>query len=424
DPSFAMVRFLVATRDGATQDPPDAGGAMRAMMELLLRGTRRASRPQFNGALEALGSAVETTAGHELAYVSGVALARHLEPTVALVGEALCEPALAEQELRPLTEETIESLRAERDDDDAVADIFLRRALYPAHPLGRSPAGSVPELEALTVEHVRAAHRRLAAPELIIGMAGAVTVPQAEALFAPVMSRLDRAAPPVAPVPPAPRRQGLHIVVVDKPDRTQVQLRVARLSLDGRHPDLDAFWLGITAFGGTFTSPLTRAVRDERGWSYVAHADFRRRSLYPSPVVLRSAPALEDAVNCLELELELLRDLADGKLSPAAVELSRDYLLNRTPFETATSYDLLAPAVTGELLGLPRERLWNTAERLAAIDLDAVPGIVARHMPYDGLLALLVAPAAAVVPALEGRFPDAHMTVVDFREGLGLNDSP
>ena len=278
----------------------------------------------------------------------------------------------------------------------------------------------MPELQALTVDDIRAAYKRVAASELIIGMAGAVTTERAEGLWRPILAQLQRKAPKAQVMPPAPEPKGLQIVVVDKPDRTQVQLRLARLSIDGRHPDLDSFWLGITAFGGTFTSPLTRAVRDERGWSYTAHADFRRRALHPSPVVLRTAPALEDAVNCLALELDLYHDLCDGKLAPAAVELARDYLLNRTPFETATAYDLLGPVITQELLGLPHARLWEVADRLSAVELEQVPAAVARHLPKDRVLALLVAPAEDVVPALKARFPTASLQVVDFRDGLGL----
>ena len=127
-----MVRFIVATRQGSAQDTPGKGGAMRLMMELLLRGTQKATRAVFAGKLEALGSAVESTAGHELAYLSGVCLERHLAQTLAYIGEALTQPAFLDSELKPLVQETIESLRAERDDDESVADHFLRRELYPS----------------------------------------------------------------------------------------------------------------------------------------------------------------------------------------------------------------------------------------------------------------------------------------------------
>lgn len=420
DQSFPLVRFVIALKVGASADSPGRGGALRLMLELLLRGTERSDRHAFNSALETLGSGVEAAVGHDTAYLSGVCLARHLQPTLELVGEALSTPRFDEAEFTALVEETVQGLRAERDDDDSLADLFLRRALYPDHPLGRSPVGIVEDLLALTVEDVRAAYQHVARNQMVVAMAGAVTPKEAEVLATRLLEPLRPQAASPSARPPLQEAKGLKIVVVDKPERTQVQLRLARLSIDGRHPDVDAFWLGITAFGGTFTSPLTRQVRDERGWSYFASADFRRRAAHTAPVVLRSAPSLEDALPCLELELQLYRDLAAGNLAPDTVTAARDYVLNRYPFDVATVYDVLPTVLSLELLGLPESRLWDVPAQLESIDAAEVGQVVGKHLDADNVVALLVAPAHAVMNDLKTRFPHASIEVVDFREGLGL----
>ena len=420
DQSFPLVRFVLGFRRGAFYDPPGQTGVTRTMLDLLLRGTQSRARHAFNAALEELGSSIDTTVGAELAIVSGVCLKRFLPQTMALLQEALLSPAFDDEELERLNDESCDALIADRDDDDAVADYFLRRHLYVGHPMARCPIGEVPELESLTRDHVLAAYGELRAGDLVVGFAGALTAQEAEAGVAPLLAGLP-VAPSAAPfhgtLPDVP---GLRVVVVDKPDRTQVQLRLARLALDGRHPDTEGFWLGVTAFGGTFTSPLTRAVRDERGWSYVAHADFRRRGFFRAPMVLRSAPALADAINCLALELELYRDLAQGKLDVNVLTAARDYLLNRYPFDVATVFDVLGSAVGSELLGLPADDIFGLPGRLEALDLASIPTLMQRHLHADNILALLVAPATEFVPELQARLPHAQVNVVDFREGLGL----
>lgn len=198
-----------------------------------------------------------------------------------------------------------------------------------------------------------------------------------------------------------------------------MQLRLARPGVHVSHPDSYAFWLGIMAFGGTFTSPLTREVRDVRGWSYFAHADFRRRSRFVSPVVLRSAPALADAVDCLALKVELFDRLAAGQLEERHLTLARAYLLGRLPLQTATIFDLLGPAVTLDVLGLPQADLWDVAPRLEALTLGDIGATVGRHLSAAPATAVAVGPKEALLAPLQRRFPDYAIEVRPYTEGVG-----
>lgn len=421
DTSFPMVRFTVSLRQGAIIDPEGRSGALSLMMEMLLRGTTKRSRRLFHTALETLGSSLDVAVGHEQAYMTGTALKRHLGAAVSLLSEAWLHPSFAQEELDDLIEETKQSLLRERDDDDALADYFTRQALFGAHPLGRAPEGIGADLARLGLDDIHKAYQALVADDLIIGAVGDIDAAEAEALFAPLVGQLPQRSRVKVQMPRVVEPDGLYITVVDKPERTQVQMRLAKLALDAYHPDVDAFWLGIMAFGGTFTSPLTRQVRDERGWSYFAQADFRRRAAYPAPMVMRCAPAVEDAIACLSLNVSLYQGLAMGKLAQDDLSLARGYVLNRYPFDIATAYDVIGPAVGLERLGLPQARLWDLPERLEALDLVDVPQIVGRHLDAKRCVATLVGQAQLLVPQIKQTLPQAHVHVVDFRDGLGLS---
>ncbi len=420
DQAFPFVRFVVAERRGAVADPGGKHGALTVMFEMLLRGTQRANRLLWNTEVEALGSSVDSQVGHEVGYIRGTALARHLKSTFDLVTEAIVTPAFDAEEWERLRMEACDIARLERDDDDAVADLFMREALYPHHPLGRSASGDVTSLESLTLDDLRTAHRCFARDNLLVAFAGAITPEQAAALVAPLAQALPEKAPKGEIMAALHAYAGTHLLVVDKAERTQVQLRVGAVALDAFHPDVDSFWLGVMAFGGTFTSPFTQQVRDERGWSYVAHADFRRRARYAAPMMMRCAPALEDAVDCLALNLELFAALAQGSLPDVAtLQAARQYVLNRYPFEIATAYDRLGLTLGQILLGLPMDDALNMPTRLQAIALPQVARIMGQHLRRGDVMATLVAPAAVVLPQLRKRFPDAKVSVVDWRDGLG-----
>lgn len=420
DRTLPVVRFLVAWRQGAFADPPGAAGATRLCMDMLLRGTEQHDRVAFHALLEEMGTQVQAVTGSDAAFLRVACLARNFTQTVRLIAEALAYPAFAHHELERARTEAIELIRAQRDDDDTVADLFFRRAVYGSHPLARSPQGEVLDLQALTESGIRQAHARLSAGPLVLAFAGEVDAERATEA-AEILSRdlPAQGVPTPEPVKVEPP-DGLHLVVVDKPERRQVQLRVGAPALDGGHEDRGGFWLGVTAFGGTFTAPFCQEVREKRGWSYTAYAEWDRTFRFRGPMVLRSAPSVHDAVECLALELEMYRGLAEGVIATESIDLAREYLHNRDPLERASAAMLLPIAVKNELLGRPPEELLRGPELLAALSNEAVAPIMRRHLDGERLAAVLVASADDVAQTLRQRFANSHLHVVDYREGLAL----
>ncbi len=419
DTSLPLVRFAFALRQGALVDPEAKAGCARMMIELLQRGTRQKTRRAWSAALERLGSQLDATVTSEMILLFGVALKRNLTATLALLAEALLEPAFDEREHEALRGEVLADLASERDDDDILSDLFWRRAVYRGHPLQRHPSGEARDLCALAPSDLKASHARLfRRGELVLAFAGDITTPEASRLAEEITCRFpEGGGEPCALVSP-PRSSGMRILVVDKPERTKVQMSLGSIALSGRADAARAFWLGTMAFGGTFTSRLTREVRDLRGWSYFAHASFDRARLHDGPVRLRMAPAVSDALACLTLAVALFRDLAEGEVEPAAIEFAKSYVQNRFPLELASAADLLLPALRHELLGRPPAQLLCEPELVGALAPEVVRAALAHNLDPQGLEVVLVATAAPLLPELLRRFAEAQVEVVDYRDGL------
>jgi zinc protease len=422
DHSLPIVRFVVSLRHGAGHDPDGQSGATRTMLDLMLRGTARQSRRDFSNKLEELGSSIFAQTGHEAALWRGACLTRHLDQTWAMLREALCEPAFDPNEHKDLVSETVEELSAARDDDDTVAEIFLRRALYAGHPFSRASAGEIKDLVRLSPEDLRATFaRRVAADQLIVGFAGDIAVDSAVRLAEALTATLPRHAEPFVGLPNGHNPDGLHITVANKPERSQIQLRLGALTGVGRDPCALPFWLGAVAFGGTFTAPFTYAIREERGWSYGASASFDYQRRYRAPFVLRTAPSLDDAIDCVALELELFDDLATHGPAEEHIEHARAYLLNRYPLHFATATDVLIPALGYVLIDLPADTVFSLPQTLAAIGTSEVQAATQAWLKAQALHVVLVADAATVTDKLQARFPQATLQVVDYKDGLALS---
>lgn len=422
EPRLPVVRFCVGFRRGAAGDPMGKAGRSHAMLELLLRGTRDKSRAHWNTQFERLGSQLNVSLTSDFGVIHGLSLKHKLDATLALVREALFTPAFAESERSPLIEEISEQLVSERDDDDALLDLFWRRSLYRRHPFSRRPSGEPDDLESIGRDDILSAYsEHLVSENLVIAFAGDITLAEAETAASYIVEGARRGGDAHLSVPAFHAPNTVDILLVDKPERTQAQLCVGCLTVPGSHEDSTALQLGAEAFGGIFTSPFTREVRDIRGWSYIAHADLPSRRRFATPLSLRSAPASSNLVDCLELELGLYRTFAGGQLRSEDIEFAQSYLLNQYPMKVASAADLMIPALRNEFLGLPPDELFRLPERIAALSCPVVLEALARHFSPAGVIAVAVVTVADVLQPLQDRFPEATIRVVDFRDDVAAS---
>src|SRR5439155_25891454 len=81
-----------------------------------------------------------------------------------------------------------------------------------------------------------------------------------------------RDVPAAAPVePPTPARR---VVVVNKPDAVQTEVRVGNLGIPRNHPDYMAVNLAIRILGGEGSNHLHQVLSTERSLTYGAQANF------------------------------------------------------------------------------------------------------------------------------------------------------
>ena len=72
--------------------------------------------------------------------------------------------------------------------------------------------------------------------------------------------------------PPVPTRR---LIVINKPDAVQTEIRVGHLGIERQHKDYLAMDLAVKILGGEGSNRLHRVLRSERGLTYAAEADMQ-----------------------------------------------------------------------------------------------------------------------------------------------------
>ncbi|MEO8551226.1 MAG: pitrilysin family protein [Kofleriaceae bacterium] len=403
-PDTPLVWFEVAIRGGASADPIGVEGLHRHTALLARRGAGRRQRAALDETLDGLGAALDVSLSRDSLALSGLSLTRHLDAVVDLATEVLAEPRFDEDEHSRLLRETPQVLDEIRDDDSALATRWFDWLCSPGHPYGRTSLGteaSLARIGELGRDAVQGLWRReVVADNLVIGLAGDVD----EATAAKVVQRLVERLPKGARVadPPEPPRAppGRRTILVDKPDRTQAQLRIGHLATRYGHPDTAALAIAEAVFGGMFSSRLMQEIRVKRGWSYGAGCALRRSRL-PHWFEIWTAAGIDVAGAAVALELELYADYAAKGPTDDEVDFARSYLVGSMPFHVATARQRMQLAVRDSLFDLPAGYTAKLPELLAQLGANDVRAACTRHFHPENAVTVAVTTADQARPALE-----------------------
>jgi zinc protease len=410
-----LVTIVITLRSGSVDDPADKSGLARIAMRMLRRGCEGMTSEQIDFRIDALGAEMAVDTSPSTVGIQAQVIARNVDAFVELVARLLATPTFPEEELGKLRRETVAEIIEARDSDRVVAQKALQRTLFDGHPYGRNPGGTIPGVEAIGRQDVLEYYRRFVVQSnVVVAMAGDVTAERAPDLARRIVAGLPRGQAPVDTVPEPTMRAGRHLLMVDKPDRTQTQILVATLGTSGHDEDHVPLVVANAVFGGTFTSRLMREVRSKRGWSYGANARTvldRRRQAW----VMWTFPAAEDAAPCLKLTLELMAAWVESGVTPREVAFIQRYLVRSHAFEVDTAAKRLSQALDVELLSLPADYYTAWTERVRGVTAEQCSAAVRKRIDPRNLLSVVVGTAAQVLEPLKAAVSDlADTSVVPF----------
>ena len=348
--------------------------------------------------------------------IRATVLRRNLEPLIELMADLVWQPAMRASDFAKLKRHAQASLLARLDDDQTLGAIHLRERLFAGHPYGRSSSGSAASLRRISLQDIKRFYARYLEKEaFIVGMSGDISDSEARSLVRAHFPRRTRKMNGKHDVPATHMPRGRHVVIVDKPERTQTQLFIGTLGARTHDRNLFPLIVSNTAFGGTFTGPLMQEVRAVRGWSYGAysrlmHSD-QRDAWY-----MWSAPSAEYSADCAELQLDLLDRWVDEGLAKPSLKFAQQYLINSHCFDRDTPSKRLESRLDIELLGVPRRYVEQYDKLVAQVTgKQASDATRARICPRD-LVMVVVATAKDVESAFEKLPGVKSVEVVPYRQ--------
>jgi zinc protease len=330
-------------------------------------------------------------------------MAKDLERAVDMLAKAALAPGFPEEELVREKALLAAEIAGTKDNPMAFASREFIRALAGSHPYAHPVEGSEESVGALTREKVLAFYRASYVPRgAVLAVVGDVDAKKALEL---VKARFggwkgEAAAKSIPALEPKPY-PGRRVLVVDKADATQSQIRFGNVTVQRGTSEEFPLVVSNTVLGGGFTSRLMDEIRVNRGLSYGArstNSNFKHGGIFGVYTYTKNASLRE----CVDVALEQGERMRTEKLTNAELSSAKKYITGLFPFDVETNGDLANWLVDLTFYGIPLSYVEEYGSKIDAVSADDCLAAARKRYWRDDNLMFLMTKYDETKPQLEG----------------------
>jgi len=402
------MRLLI--RAGTASDTREKLGLAHLAASLLDQGTKTMTAEQMNDAVDFIGGAMGAGAGTDLTFVNMVVMKDSFDTGLKMLSDMARQPAFDPAEIERQRQQMVSGLKVSAEDPGYIANSVFDRLVYGFHPYGLPDNGTPQTLAALTRDDLVAFHSKFFMPNnAILAIVGDVTAPEAFAAAKKVFGDWQKGDLPSQNFigPPDPTRR---VIVVNKPDAVQTEVRVGHIGIPRTHPDYMAVNLAIRILGGEGSNRLHQVLRTERGLTYGAQANMdtlKESGDFEAETNTRS----EATGEVLRLIVDEFWRLQRERVGERELDGAKAYLTGSFPLTIETPEAIAMQVVNALFYGLPLEELQNFRERVNKVTPDDIQRVAKALLRPDRLSVVLVGNSAAFVSQLKAVGFDTFETV-------------
>lgn len=396
-----MVNFSAIVKTGSAADPTNEAGLASITAGLLRKGTKNRTAQQFAADLDFIGGSFDAGAGSDFTGISAEFMTKDLDRGLDLFCDALLHPTFPQPEVDKLLSQSLDGVKAAKDQPEAVLGPYFYGYLFGTHPYGRPEGGDEISLKKIQRDGIVKFYESYYTPgNTILAVSGEFDPPQMKKKLEEAFGGWSGKAAPVVNIPAATTVKGTRLLLVDKPDATQTYFAVGNVGTTVTDPDRVALRVVNTVFGGRFTSLLNEALRVESGYSYGAESEFDSRKM-PGAFLIASFTKNETTVPAIDLALKVLDDFRKNGVTPEQLASAKSYIKGQFPPSLETSGQLARRIALNEFYGLGDDEVNELAARIDAVTPEIARRVIEKHYPQDNLVFLLIGKASEIGPAVK-----------------------
>jgi zinc protease len=254
---------------GAAEDAPDKDGLTEFVASTLDEGAGDLDSQAYQGRLEDLSSTITFQPSQDFFQGQVRTVSPHRDEVFDMLRLALTQPRFDEPAVARVRDEIAKAIAARAEEPNALAGKIWWRANFPGQAYGLPLLGTAKTVAGITIDDLKGyVHSRFGRDQLKIAVVGDLTPDELKPLLDKTFGTLPASvAEPAAPADAAPVDGGKLLLVKKPVPQSIILFGQAGLPI----ADKDYYTvlvLNNVLGGGTFSTRLEHAVREEKGLAY------------------------------------------------------------------------------------------------------------------------------------------------------------
>lgn len=393
------VRMII--RAGAAHDPAGKHGLAMLTATLLDQGAGGRTAEQIAEQIDFIGGALGTGAGTDLSYVNAVVMNDGYTIALDLMSDVVRRPTFTPEEIERQRQQALSALKVASEDPESVAGQVIDRLIYGFHPYGMPGAGTTESLNSLTRQDFVDFHRQYFVPNnALIAVVGDIGADEAMAGLEKYFGAWKPGEVPAQSMtePPEATRR---VIVIDKKDAVQTEIRVGHIAIPRKHNDFEAVDQAVKILGGEGANRLQQVLRSQKQLTYGASADLDTYK-WAGAVIAETDTQTANTAEALRVVVDEFTRLQRERVFDEELAGAQDYMVGHFPL-TIEVPDAIATQVLNQLFyELPVEDLPRFRERILRVTPDEIQRVARWFIRPAQLSIVLVGDADKFVNDLKG----------------------
>ena len=375
--NIPKVAISVIVRSGNLNEAQDEIWLADFTGNLMKEGTMTKTGQQIADEAAEMGGNLTVSTGVETTGISGDVLSEFAPEMLKLVADVVMNPSFPDKEVSRLKNDMIRNLNIQKAQPSNIAFELFSKVLYPDHPYGRLlPDQSI--IESFTSEKAnRFYDENFGALRSHVYVVGAFDEEEIEKTIRESFKTWVGGKEPEINIPEAVSRPMIYFA--DRPGAPQSVLNIGLPAIDPSNQDYLPMMLTNGLLGGSFTSRITKNIREEKGYTYSPYSQVASR--YRTAYWMQFAEVgTEVTVPSIKEIFYEIKRLSDETVTEGELTGIKNYMSGLFVLRNSTLNGIIGQLAFINLHGLDISYLNNYVRNIHAITAADVQNIMKKYI--------------------------------------------
>ncbi len=354
---------------------------------LMKEGTSIRTGQQIADETASMGGTLSISTGVETTAISGDVLSEFTPAMAELIADIAMNPVFPDSEVERLRNDMIRDLSIQKSQPANVAYEQFVKVLYPGHPYGRLFPDQA-TIETFDAGKARSFYEEnFGALRSHIFVAGVFDEKKVGDAIRKAFSSWEKGKEPIINIPPEPDAGMIYFV--NRPGAPQSVLNIGMAVADPSKDDYIPLVVTNNLLGGSFTSRITRNIREDKGYTYSPYSRISSRFRNAMWMQFAEVGTGVTAPSLKEIMYEI-KSLTEEPVTEQELTGTKNYLGGRFVMANSTYAGVISQLAFLDLHGLDVSWLKNYISNIRKVTNEDVQNMMKRYFDPDKITIVIV----------------------------------